>query len=64
MTTMSERASDLIWMIIWMIITGVAILAVVTAVVVGFVAMISWVVAHAGQILFIAFLALLCLILL
>lgn len=61
---MSERASDLIWMIIWMIITGVAILAVVTAVVVGIVATIQLIIAHAGQILFVTFLALIFLILL
>jgi hypothetical protein len=60
MTTMNERVSD----IIWSIITVVVFLAIIAAVVVGIIALVSWIVSHSGQILFIAFLALVFLILL
>lgn len=57
---MNERVSD----IIWSIITVVVFLAIIAAVVVGIIALVSWIVSHSGQILFIAFLALIFLILL
>ena len=57
---MSERMSD----IIWTIIIVVMFLAIIAAVVLGIIALISWIVAHSGQMLFIVFLALIILILL
>lgn len=57
---MNERVSD----IIWSIITVVVFLAIIAAVVVGIIALVSWIVSHSGRILFIAFLALIFLILL
>lgn len=57
---MNERVSD----IVWTIITVVVFLAIIAAVVFGIIALVSWIVSHSGQILFIAFLALIFLILL
>lgn len=57
---MNERVTD----IIWSIITVVVFLAIIAAVVVGIIALVSWIVSHSGQILFIASLALIFLILL
>ena len=57
---MNERVTD----IIWSIITVVVFLAIIAAVVVGIIALVSWIVSHSGQILFIAFLALIILSLL
>ena len=57
---MNERVTD----IIWSIITVVVFLAIIAAVVVGIIALVSWIVSHSGQILFIAFLALIFLVLL
>ena len=57
---MNERVTD----IIWSIITVVVFLAIIAAVVVGIIALVSWIVSQSGQILFIAFLVLIFLILL